>query len=45
MDDIIKIVELLEKSGPLIDGASETVKHKIKKHKIEKDKKVDFYHC
>ena len=31
MDDIIKIVELPEKSGLLTDGASETIKHKIKK--------------
>ena len=31
MDDIIKIVESLENSGLLIDGASETVKHEIKK--------------
>ena len=31
MDDIIKIVESLEKSGLLTDGASETVKHEIKK--------------
>ena len=31
MDDIIKKVEPLEKSGLLIDGASETVKHEIKK--------------
>ena len=31
MDDIIKIIESLEKSGLLIDGASETVKHEIKK--------------
>ena len=27
MDDIIKIVESIEKSGLLIDGVSETVKH------------------
>ena len=27
--DIIKIVELLEKSGLLIDGASETLKHEL----------------
>ena len=27
MDDIIKIAESLEKSGLLIDGATETVKH------------------
>ena len=31
MDDIIKIVESLENSGLLIDGASETAKHEIKK--------------
>ena len=31
MDDIIKIVESLEKSRLLIDGANETVKHEIKK--------------
>ena len=31
MDDIIKIVELLEKSGLLIDGVAETVKHEMKK--------------
>ena len=31
MDDIIKFVNLLEKSGLLIGGASETVKHEIKK--------------
>ena len=31
IDDIIKIVESLEKSSPLIDGVTETVKHKIKK--------------
>ena len=30
-DDNIKIVQSLEKSGLLIDGASETVKHEIKK--------------
>ena len=29
MDDTIKIVESLEKSGLLIDGATETVKHEI----------------
>ena len=32
MDDIIKIVESLENSGLLIDGASETVKHEVKKN-------------
>ena len=31
MDYIIKMVESWEKSGLLIDGASETLKHKIKK--------------
>ena len=31
MDNIIKIVQSLEKSSLLIDGASETVKHEIKK--------------
>ena len=31
MDDIIKIVESLEKSHLLIDGATETVKFEIKK--------------
>ena len=31
MDDIIKIVLSLEKSGPTIDGASETVKPETKK--------------
>ena len=34
--DIIKIVEPFEKSGILFDGASKTVKHKIKKNKVEK---------
>ena len=31
MDDTIKVVESLEKSGLLIDGATETVKHEIEK--------------
>ena len=31
MDDIIKILEPLEKSGLLTDGAIETVKHEMKK--------------
>ena len=31
MDNIIKIVELIEKSGLLVDGARKTVKHGIKK--------------
>ena len=41
MDDIIKIVESLVKSGLLMNEASETVKHEIK------SKKVDFLelHC
>ena len=30
MNDIIKIIKLLEDSGVLIDGVSETVKHEIK---------------
>ena len=30
IDDIIKIVESLEKSGLLIDGATETAKHEIR---------------
>ena len=34
MDDIIKIVESLEKSSLLTDGATETVKHEIKKRWI-----------
>ena len=33
MDDIIKIAESLEKSGLLIDGATETVKHELRKTK------------
>ena len=33
--DIIKIVESLGKSGLLIDGASKTVKHEIKKQEGE----------
>ena len=34
MDVIIKVVQSLEKSGLLIDGASETGKHKIKKQEV-----------
>ena len=34
MGDIIKIVESLEKSGLLIDGVTEAVKHEIKKKKV-----------
>ena len=33
MNDIIKILKSLEESGVLIDGVTETVKHKIKKQK------------
>ena len=33
MNDIIKIIKSLEDSVVLIDGVTETVKHKIKKHK------------
>ena len=36
MDDIIKIVDSLKKSGLLINGASETIKHEIiKKNKVD----------
>ena len=31
MDDILKFVESLEKSGQLIDGETETVKYEIKR--------------
>ena len=31
IDDTIKVVESIEKSGLLIDGAYETVRHGIKK--------------
>ena len=31
MNEIIKIIKLLEDSGVLIDGITETVKHEIKK--------------
>ena len=37
MNDIIKIIKSLEDSGMLIDGVTETVKHKIK------NKKMDFF--
>ena len=33
-DSIIRIVKSLEHSGLLIDGATETVKHEIKKQKM-----------
>ena len=36
MDDIIKLVESLENSGLLVDGANETVKHEKKEKKNEK---------
>ena len=35
MDDTIKIAELLEKSGLFIDGATETVKHELRKTKVD----------
>ena len=35
MDDIIKIVKSPEKSGLLIDGATETVKHERKIKKVD----------
>ena len=31
MADILRIINSLEKSGILIDGGSETIKHEIKK--------------
>ena len=31
MDNILKIIKLLEDLGLLVDGATETVKHEIKK--------------
>ena len=34
MDDIIKIVESIKKSGLLIDVATESVKHEIKNKKV-----------
>ena len=37
LNDIIKIVKLIEDSGVLIDGVTETVKDKIKK-----TKNIDF---
>ena len=36
INDVIKIIESIEKLGPIIDGATETVQHEIK------NKKVDF---
>ena len=35
MDDFIKNVESLEKTGLLIDGANETVKNQVKKKKVD----------
>ena len=35
MNDIIKIVKLLEDLGLLIDGGTETVKHDIRKSKMD----------
>ena len=32
MNNIIKITKLLENSGVLIDGVTETVKHEMKEH-------------
>ena len=34
MDDIMKIVKLLENSGLLIKGVSERIKNKVKKTKV-----------
>ena len=33
MDDVIKTIKSLEDSGLLIDGATETLKHELKKKK------------
>ena len=33
MNDILKIIKLLEDSGELIDGVTETVNHEIKKNR------------
>ena len=35
INDNIKIIKSLEDSGVLIDGITETVKHKIKKQKVQ----------
>ena len=35
MGDIIKVIKSLEDSGILIDGVTETVKHEMKKDKID----------
>ena len=34
MNDIIEIIKLLEDSGVLIDGVTETVKHKLKNKNV-----------
>ena len=34
MNDIIEITKLLEDSGVLIDGVTETVKHKLKNKNV-----------
>ena len=36
MNDIVKIKKSLEDSGLLIDGATETVKHKLKLRRISR---------
>ena len=41
MDDITKIMKLLEDSGLLIDGGNETVRHEIKKQ----DRFLWWYLC
>ena len=40
MNDIIKIIKLIEDSNVLIDGITETVKHEKKKKKKKKRKKT-----
>ena len=35
IDDIIKIIKSLDDSSVLIDGVTETVKHEIKKMKVD----------
>ena len=34
MNDVIEIIKLLEDSGVLIDGVTETVKHKLKNKNV-----------
>ena len=41
MNDIIKIIKLIEDSNVLIDGITETVKHEKKKKKKRKEKKEE----